>query len=774
MCVKLKAMTAEKCADASQPEFTIQTQERSVEIMYEKYDAAIQNGVEFMSCGRICGIGHTAQKFLRGLMKPSTGIDDQSVCTLDNDRFSPMTEEAELEGLAVLVNKNVNSSLIKMIKKSDVSEVFHGDISDIAPITSVVDEKISTGVRKIVASLKHNAFDHALISKTTPALIHTTCHSWQQQKHILPILITSRSFFFIVIDNVARVNTIQSGNTTDEITLEDVYRCVTCITGALSYKASELYAKLNRKGLNHKSSTRYFCPYPKIVVVGTYGSDEEHTKVQSTVENIKKWVSVNCSDTVQHNFEAKVVNAVDQSADDIQALITKFVIHDLKIPTPLSWELFRQMFSYVTKNVPFIQLEKAATIASLCDIATDEFPSVLNFYHEHGAFLYYPDVEYLRNIIIIDPKWLQEMLNKIFTPVYQSSLPMWKRLTTQGILVAPLCEELWHSEEVKNLPTGMVKLLEKYHLATPIDIDEEMCDYDGNKYFVPSILKSKESTQPVKTAVRLRTAPLHFIFPKTKHLPPGVFTNLIAALASKNTGSFDIDFKSEMCCNQITYWFRKGKQDKVILSATLTSITVVVERLKYCGDDYLERNFWSTCQEILSALTTQIKAVLEKSFKYFGFKLAFICTCRSSQGRLPHYVEISVDTQSTCNTVICEEFSEYTFSGDEQLWLKMAGVKHNEGRIFDSEISKLAELLKPVDQMRLTQALEVTLIDAGTSFPLIMSGWADATGGDARVHLVYHLNRLGLREAADGINKGGYKMIAGSELKQQRGKSSNT
>ena len=760
MCVKLKVMTAEKCAYVAQPEVTKKEERRegrSVEVMYDKYEAAIQNGVEFMSCGRICGIGHTAQKFLIGLMKPSTSMDNQSVYTLNNDTFCPMTEEAEREGLAVLVNKNANSSLIKMIKKSDVSEVFHGDISEIAPITSAVDEKISTGVRKIVASLKHNAFDHALVSETTPALIHTTYHSWQQQTHILPILITSRSFFCIVLDNVAGIDNFQSGNLNESIVSEHVYRCITCITGALTDKASELYAKLNLKRLNYKSSKPSLCPYPKIVVVGTYASAEEHTKVQSTVEKIKKWVSVNCSDTVQHNFEAKVVNAVDQSANNIQALITKFIIHDLKIPTPLSWELFRQMFSYVTKNVPFIQLEKAATIASLCDIATDEFPSVLNFYHEHGAFLYYPDVEYLRNIIIIDPKWMQEMLNKIFTPVDQFSLPMWKRLTTQGILVAPLCEELWHSEEVENLPTGMVKLLEKYHLAAPIAMDQEVSDYYGPKYFVPFVLKSKEfAPKPRKMAGGLHTAPLHFTFPTTKHLPPGVFTNLIVALASKNTGSLKIDFKSEVYCDQITCWFGNGKRDKILLSATLTSITVAVERLKYCGDDYLKRNFWSTCQEILSTLTTEIKAVLEKSFKHFGTKLAFICTCKSSQGGLPHYVEISADTQSTCNILQCEEDNEYTFSGDEQLWLKMA-ASSKEGKLLDSEIDGLAESLQQAGQEKLIQALEVTSIGSGTDFPLLISGWADATGSDARIHLVYHLNRLGLTETAYRINTGGYK-----------------
>ena len=38
----------------------------------------------------------------------------------------------------------------------------------------------------------------------------------------------------------------------------------------------------------------------------------------------------------------------------------------------------------------------------------------------------------------------------------------------------PLCHEVWHSEEVENLPTGMVKLLEKYHLAAHFAIPPEL------------------------------------------------------------------------------------------------------------------------------------------------------------------------------------------------------------------------------------------------------------------------------------------------------------
>ena len=313
---------------------------------------------------------------------------------------------------------------------------------------------------------------------------------------------------------------------------------------------------------------------------------------------------------------------------------------------------------------------------------------------------------------------------------------------------------MWHSEEVKNLPTGMVKLLEKYHLAASITIPpHELTNYAGPKYFVPFVLESsKENAQ----AGGLHTAPLHFIFPKIKHLPPGVFANFIVGLVESKNETFRINFNSKLFCDQITCWFENSERDKVVLSATMASICVTVERLKPSENEYKTSNFWLTCQNILTSLTTQLE-MLGTSFG--PIKLAFCCTCKSSHGGLPHYVKISTDTKSTCNILRCEEDSDYTLNGDEQLWLKMAVTRHDEGKNFISVIKMLAVSLKPEDQKRLTEALEVPLYVQNTNFIFKMSGWADAAGADAHKHLVYHLNRLGLREVADGIDMGRDKKI---------------
>ena len=200
---------------------------------------------------------------------------------------------------------------------------------------------------------------------------------------------------------------------------------------------------------------------------------------------------------------------------------------------------------------------------------------------------------------------------------------------------------------------------------------------------MPFVLKSSKEHA---LAEGLHTAPLHFTFPKIKHLPPGVFTNFIVGLVEREKETFRINFTSKPFCDQIACWFDNSKRDKVVLSATMTSICVTVERLKPSEKEYKTSNFWLTCQKILTSLITELE-MLGTSFG--SIMLAFCCTCKSSHGALPHYVEISTDTQSTCNILRCEEDNEYIFSGDGQLLLKMAVTRH-EGKYFNSDIKMLA------------------------------------------------------------------------------------
>ena len=715
------------------------------EEMCSKYEKAIQDGVENMSCGRIGIIGNGEPLELMTSL-----IAGKDVYTISNDKLCPVTEEAELGALGTIA--------IKVMKKksTDLKCIVEAFSDKPAPNanTNIVDDKISNepkntniskGIKDLVTEVKYRALAYASESSTssTPALIYVTNHS-EQLKHLLPILITSRSIFLVAMDKTDR--------TSDSNQDEDVCRSIAYINSSLSEKASTLFHKLHNK--EGKSVPPYDCPYPKILIVGTCTSVEQRTRIQSRIDEVSKWIEKSCSDSAKQKCNAIVVNATtNQAVAEIEAQVAQFITRDLVIPTPLSWELFRQIFSYVTKKeISTLSIDQVALIARLCDITPDEFPSVLNFFHEHGALLYYANVEYLQNIVIIDPKWLQDELCKIFTPPPdQSSQPMWTRLLKQGILVAPLCEEMWQSEKVEGLPTGLAKLLEKYHLIAPIEIDKKICDFEGPKYFAPFALQSKRMPSLYPTFSELQTAPLHFTFPVTKYLPLGVFTYLTVALASKE--DLKIDFENELFSDQVTFWYGNYNRDKVILSATLTSISVVVERMKCCGDEYETNNFWCTCQKVLSLVISEIEAVLKKTFPHVRANPCLECTCLPQL--LPHYVSFNISaTENTCNALRCAKRKEYTLQANDQWWLQMAAPSVKNRKLFEAEIDGLMQFLKPEDCVKLCEALEITDSKYGIDLKILISCWSEKAGPDARAHLMFHLRRLGLGEAAFRINKG--------------------
>ena len=153
-------------------------------------------------------------------------------------------------------------------------------------------------------------------------------------------------------------------------------------------------------------------------------------------------------------------------------------------------------------------------------------------------------------------------------------------------------------------------------------------------------------------------------------------------------------------------------------------------------------------------LITEIEAILQRSFKYITTTPAFCCTCLPEG--LPHYVAISTETKSTCDTLRCDEDTEYTLTGCQQLWLKMATPSFKEGKLYESEIDGVVESLQTADWEKLTEALEITATNSDTDCKDLMSWWSQVTGSDTRKHLMYHLNRLGMTEAAQAIKKGIY------------------
>ena len=109
------------------------------------------------------------------------------------------------------------------------------------------------------------------------------------------------------------------------------------------------------------------------------------------------------------------------------------------------------------------------------------------------AFLYFSDVEYIDDIIVLDPKWL---LKKYQLLILNLKIVKFKHLyiclNSMAFLAQPLCERVWKSDDVEYLPEGLLESLKTRHLAAKINAREVMDNYVGNTYFVPLVLPSRK------------------------------------------------------------------------------------------------------------------------------------------------------------------------------------------------------------------------------------------------------------------------------------------
>ena len=61
-----------------------------------------------------------------------------------------------------------------------------------------------------------------------------------------------------------------------------------------------------------------------------------------------------------------------------------------------------------------------------------------------------------------------------------------------------------------------------------------------------------------------------------------------------------------------------------------------------------------------------------------------------------NYLNVDIDTESTCVTQQCDANKRYTFNANEQLWLKMLAPNRKQGNLYKREIDGLHLNLKTI------------------------------------------------------------------------------
>ncbi len=490
--------------------------------------------------------------------------------------------------------------------------------------------------------------------------------------NILPAFLTPRTLFMLTFDASKDLNqklqvaTLQQGTI---VHTEDYHLSTTeLILQWMASIHSHLSLRKQGKGLER---------FPRVMLVGTHRDElcGASGGCTSSEQSIREHLHSQYKDKyyadlllpsplyLVDNTRAGEGENEDPVVKEIRQTVQDFVSDDLSVPTPVTWVLFRKVMQSVFKDKPVVNLQEVQAVAKACFIPPEAVPSVLNFYHQLGVFLYFADVPALRDVVITDPQWLIDNIAKVLCPKGLTDGGMerlWELLRSKGILVQKLYEAVLAGCGIN--PQALVDLLDHFLLAAPVPPKKNHPYASSKWYFVPSMLSGPSGcSQPTPSDANptYKAETVHLTF-SSHYVPPGFFVRLIASMAHEK--QFTVLFSY---VDRLNVTFRYGEVDELRLRENSETIEVHMSRH---NEGQHSPSFASSCQEVLQLLRSKFVDV-SKWLPSVHIEAAFSCTqCKSENS--DQFLPITPATYPT-SFLHCEMCRLYfNPSREQQYWLK--------------------------------------------------------------------------------------------------------
>ena len=521
---------------------------------------------------------------------------------------------------------------------------------------------------------------------------------------VLPAFLSSRTMFLLMFDasrslnSPFKVSIYNKGKRKDDAVLE-----ITTLSLLQKWIAS-IHARFGN------TEQQGMVPgYPRIILVGTHGDQlapgqpfEEKKRLASEIlhqldasfEGKGYADMVLGTGLVVDNTTAGKGALADSGFKELHSAIFTFVHEKLSTETPVSWVHFRKVLQLHTKKMkPVIKLDEVYSIAAECHVPEGEVHSALLFYHELGVFLFYPNIEGLKSVVILEPQWLVDRFGELFASWKGKAehRDMWNTLTRYGVLVEPLYKAVLSSVRKHNLtPDALVEMLEYFLLAAPIGTTQLHAKSGKVKeYFVPHMLqlyRSQSSTSPhsaksksgkVKSSTKYtstrthqdaqsstfkKAAPIHITF-LSGYVPPGYYVRLATSLASIE--GMTVLFHTGIYRDQIS-------MDIGVDRLTITEHNETIE-LQFSRQEPIEEPFRNSCRMLLMLLNEHFSEV-RRWLPGANAQLAFSCSkcSQAPQSGVPSRAKLCPFTleQYTNQYLHCQVGHKALPSPCQKYWLQ--------------------------------------------------------------------------------------------------------
>ena len=592
-------------------------------------------------------------------------------------RWVEIDEEDEINELATLLTRIIESkSLLQSVESAPAMKKFKPSTQsqsggpqtassssrDHSDIVDEIREKVITRARR--AELDHRPHSEVLLNL------------WDSGgqvvfMNILPAFLTKRTLFMLVFDASKNLETklqVKARHAGEIVHIEDYHLSTTEML--LQWMASiDAHLSLREHGAKVD-------PYPRVMLIGTHldklvsKEDNPAVKTEEVLDSLhSQYKDKTFADLLMPSPGYIVDNTTagqdkeDPAFSSIRQSVHEFATTNFTVPTPITWILFRKVMQNISQaNKPVMRYSEVVAVAEDCSIPNSAVPSVLNFYHELGVFLYYSKIQTLREVIIATPQWLIDHIAKLLTPrglEDQGQERRWRLLRSKGILTETLYKKVLKHSVLP--PQALMDLLEFFLLAVRIKTTE-ILPHSDNEYFVPCMLNTPsqitdETSAPINVA-----KPMHLIF-NTHYVPPGFYVRLLATVA--RNPHCQVLFQQ---INRYSVTVAYRKVDEITLREHPDSIEVRVARAAQGGPDVLP--FHLACRDILMMIQAAIIEVYEW-LPGVSVSTAFVCSTCSPE--VPyHFVTFDQDTLTT-TTVRCQN-EQLQVLGQcplQQNWLKL-------------------------------------------------------------------------------------------------------
>ena len=301
--------------------------------------------------------------------------------------------------------------------------------------------------------------------------------------------------------------------------------------------------------------------------------------------------------------------------------------HHLKVKAPTSWLFTGIALQNLSESRPMISLQQSQGIAEQCGVEGDSFKSCLKFLHRTTGAIRYYDTEHLKNVVIVKPQLLINVLSHLVSRAFVKPLPQKAIIEDEDINDATRQYKSLSRERLIEIALDLLVMCRHpnstaqhpmYYLTCMLPVNREIASGD-KKRCVYFMLEG-------------------FV------LPLGVGRATITAIAQQRSDTktpWKINFDS----------FHRNSLEFTISSPT-TTFQIACSSKHLCLS---VRNAQSAARERCSDVRIQIESIMKEVLKLYRYGdsseaiVTFICTnCNTSNGST-HYATLSSEDRLRCS-----------------------------------------------------------------------------------------------------------------------------